>query len=380
MQNKVLIIYKCVPHYRAPFFDQLRKKLSQRGIHLDLVYGDGDLDFRSRGGMVSVPWGIPVNNHILRIFGVELLWQPVLKYIRGYDLIISMQESKLLANYILFILQLLGGPKVALWGHGRTVIAERFRGLKDLFKKSYSRLPFWWFAYTAKGRDIICSLGYPAAKITVVENAINTVSLRELAARLSAAEKQKMLDKYGLEGRNTCIYCGALYREKDLPFLFKTCDILAKNIHNFELIVVGAGEERSFVEEKARECRWLKYFGDRYGEEQAELFNCAKLLLMPGRVGLAILDSFIFGKPIVTTENPYHAPEIDYLDNGRNGVMTRYDVQEYALAIMELLEDNGMYDRIQKGALESGKRYSVNRMADNFALGVEKALAHMKKG
>jgi len=375
IKNKTLIIQNCLQHYRVPFYDKLRLGLSKQGIQLDLIYGDGDASSRKRGGMASLPWGTPVKNHIIKIFGIELLWQPALKYIKDYDLIIVGQENKFLLNYILFIFQIFGGPRIAMWGHGITARACNLSLIRNFVKKTYSRLPFWWFAYTKKSKDTVSSFGYPPEKITVVENSIDTQSLREASLAITDTEKRSILDKYGLIGENTCIYCGSLYKEKNLSFLIDACDILANKVRNFELIIIGSGEERPFVEEKARQYSWIKYFGDRYDREKAELFNCSKLLLMPGAVGLAILDSFVFGKPIVTTDNPYNGPEIVYLDNGNNGMMTSYDATEYTSAIIKLLEDSALYAKIQKGALGSGQRYSIDRMVNNFVTGVEKILA-----
>jgi L-malate glycosyltransferase len=40
-------------------------------------------------------------------------------------------------------------------------------------------------------------------------------------------------------------------------------------------------------------------------------------MLMPGLVGLAVLDAFADGIPRVTTVIEYHSPEIEYLVPGR---------------------------------------------------------------
>ena len=42
--------------------------------------------------------------------------------------------------------------------------------------------------------------------------------------------------------------------------------------------------------------------------------------LLPGAVGLGVLDSFAFDVPLVTVDLPYHGPEIDYVRDGENGV------------------------------------------------------------
>jgi len=40
-RKRVLIIQEHLPHYRVPFFEQLRSSLHRRGIRLDLAYSAG---------------------------------------------------------------------------------------------------------------------------------------------------------------------------------------------------------------------------------------------------------------------------------------------------------------------------------------------------
>ena len=47
----------------------------------------------------------------------------------------------------------------------------------------------------------------------------------------------------------------------------------------------------------------------------------SKLFLMPGLLGLAVLDAEVMGLPVVTTRYPWHSPEIAYLRDGETGVI-----------------------------------------------------------
>ena len=40
-QDRILIIQEHLPHYRVPFFEQLKSLLDERGIRLDLAYSAG---------------------------------------------------------------------------------------------------------------------------------------------------------------------------------------------------------------------------------------------------------------------------------------------------------------------------------------------------
>jgi glycosyltransferase involved in cell wall biosynthesis len=102
----------------------------------------------------------------------------------------------------------------------------------------------------------------------------------------------------------------------------------------------------------------------------------AKLTLMPGLVGLGVLDSFALRVPLVTTDVPYHSPEIEYLKDGVNGLIMpdRCDPSEYAAAVVGTLRDAKLRERLRRGCKESSALYTIEAMADNFADGVCRAL------
>src|SRR5439155_20640401 len=84
---------------------------------------------------------------------------------------------------------------------------------------------------------------------------------------------------------------------------------------------------------------WIKYIGPKFDQEKVPYFMLSKLFLMPGVVGLAVLDAFALAVPLVTTAVPGHGPEIDYLDDGTNGILV-HQVQSlvaYARTVADLL-------------------------------------------
>ena len=101
------------------------------------------------------------------------------------------------------------------------------------------------------------------------------------------------------------------------------------------------------------------------------------MVLMPGLVGLAIIDSFVAGLPIVTTDLDYHSPEIEYLHSGSNGVMVREaeDPGAYAEAVCTLLQNPATLQQLRDGCVESAQHYSMTQMVERFANGVKEALA-----
>jgi glycosyltransferase involved in cell wall biosynthesis len=104
----------------------------------------------------------------------------------------------------------------------------------------------------------------------------------------------------------------------------------------------------------------------------------ADVFLLPGSVGLAILDSFAAGLPLLTTELRTHGPEISYLDHGHNGLIIAHDIRAYATAVTDLFKDPNLMARLRTGATQSGCLHSIENMVQNFRLGILSCLALQK--
>lgn len=84
------------------------------------------------------------------------------------------------------------------------------------------------------------------------------------------------------------------------------------------------------------------------------------------------MDSFTCGVPLVTTNCGIHGPEIAYLIDGMNGVMTENNVEAYANSVVDLLGDTDRLKRLANACIDSATEYTVENMARNFADGVER--------
>ena len=139
------------------------------------------------------------------------------------------------------------------------------------------------------------------------------------------------------------------------------------------MIVVGSGPEENKIKEVAERKSWLKYVGPKFGAELAPYFRCAKALLMPGLVGLVIIDSFVSGVPLFTTDNKIHSPEIAYLLHGENGMMTPYGEDSYSEAVFSYL--NSSSPSLSQGCLKSAAEYTLGKMVENFSSGIQQCLS-----
>ena len=375
-QDRVVIFYKSIPQYRRRFFELLRERLASDGIGLELIYGRPTMEDAAKGDSVDLPWAVKAGSRSVRLAGRELVWQNGLTRLRRGDLVIVEQASKLLLNDVLFAVHRAGLIRMAFWGHGRSTRLRPLTGPGERAKRYMSRRVWWWWAYNERSAAYVRDLGYPDERITRVQNSIDTLSLVAAAAAVDPEELAELREQLGLQGDNVCAFVGGMYEDKRLPFLITACEVIRQELPDFEMIFVGDGPESAVVAKAADRHSWLHYVGPRFDEERIAYMLLARLALMPGGVGLGVLDSFGLRVPLVTTAIPSHGPEIEYLQDGVNGLVVAgtSDPSDYAAAVVATLRDPKLRERLRRGCEQSSAQYTVEAMADNFADGVRRAL------
>jgi hypothetical protein len=139
------------------------------------------------------------------------------------------------------------------------------------------------------------------------------------------------------------------------------------------MIFIGSGVDADKVKEAANTHSWIHYLGTREGRERIKYFKISAIQLMPGAVGLGILDSFALETPIVTTYDNSHGPEMEYLENEKNGIITANELEEYSRIIIDLFKNKQYLDLIE-GCKESASIFTIEKMVQNFKNGIVKCL------
>lgn len=372
---RVLIALKYVPQYRAPFLERLRPRLAEEGVTLDLVYGDPDHIDGPKGDKAIIGWAKHLPSRNIRIGGTCFVYQPIARLAQSYDLVIVEQATRLLANLPLILLNGLGLVRMAYWGHGKS-----FQGgdgaLAAKVKKLLVSRVHWWFAYNKTAAAVVREAEFPDDRITLVMNTIDNESLVKNLGDVTDREVEEQRRALGLRGDNVCIFVGSMYDQKKIPFLLEVCERIRAQVPDFEMVFLGGGPDKALVDAFAAAHNWAVSCGPTFARDKAAKLKLAKLFLMPGLVGLAVIDCFAAEVPIVTTNYPYHSPEIEYLVNGVNGVMLDNpdDVDAYVAAVVEILKNRNLLESLRAGCREAAKKYSLRAMVDNFAGGVMRAL------
>jgi glycosyltransferase involved in cell wall biosynthesis len=286
------------------------------------------------------------------------------------------QQNNLLLNYQVQVKRRLSSQRIAFVGHGRNFQSTSPGGVAERFKTIWSRRADWWFAYTERCARTVEDFGFPPERITVFNNAIDVNGMKADRASITDQEIDELRDRLFRGSRNVGLYVGGLYPEKRIGFLLEAAERVRNQVPDFNLVVVGGGPDSGDVKAAAARSPWIHFLGPRFGREKALYAAASRVFLMPGLVGLGVLDSFAYRIPMITTDYPFHSPEIDYLRHGENGVMVRpyTDVGAYSDAIVGLIQDDSLHERLVQGALASVDDFTIEAMVTRFAAGVMRAL------
>jgi glycosyltransferase involved in cell wall biosynthesis len=140
--------------------------------------------------------------------------------------------------------------------------------------------------------------------------------------------------------------------------------------------VIGDGVDASIVKVYAeKNGEWFHWVGPRYGREKVRYFKLAQFQLMPGPVGLHIVDSLALLTPLITTRIDLHGPEIVYLENGINGIMTEDTEEAYVREILRFIQDRNYQKKLVEGCSAARKKYTIENMVARFADGINSVLS-----
>jgi L-malate glycosyltransferase len=370
--KKVLIIQKSLVQYRQEFFELLRKALEEEDVELSLIYGKQKNEEGLKNDEVELEWSQYIPNTTIKFGKLNLLWQPCVEALKHQDLVIVESANRLILNYLLMINRHFSTLKLGFWGHGRNMQGSPKSWGNKLKYLLVNRCD-WWFAYTAGVKNSLADQGYPEHQITAVQNAINTNLLVEQYAKISPAEVAELKAELGIMGNQVGIFCGGMYPEKRIEFLLAACMKIKAEVPDFHMIFIGSGIDAPKVITAAEQFKWIHYLGPKFGQDRVKYFKISTLFLMPGLVGLGVLDSFALETPMITTDYEFHSPEIEYLEQGKNGLMVDNTIAEYVSVVVDLLQSEG-YILMLKHCKQSAEKYTVENMVENFKNGILQAI------
>jgi glycosyltransferase involved in cell wall biosynthesis len=286
---------------------------------------------------------------------------------RDFDLVIIEQSLKNV-QYIMLLFWSIKKTKIALWGHGKTIVKKKSK-IEEFIQLFLSKRADFFFSYTKEGKKYLVEKGYPKEKSVVLQNSNSSLD------RLIRIENKQNQIARNFNNKNVhCCFIGAIEETKGIQFLLNSLPIIKEAIPDFEFTFIGDGPSRELVYEIVKSTDYVNWLGYKNQGDIDDISDNFSLILNPGRVGLIAVDSLMLLLPIVTSHNSYHAPEYEYIKDNGTSIAVNGNFRDYATAIICLLQNPEKIQTMREVASTIRVNYTVEVMVENFVKGINSCL------
>ena len=306
---KILLIEPVLPHYRKDVFKILSK---YNGFEIFYLAGEKYQNIESisiENSTLSCHYTFTLFKH--RFYFLKQAFSNVNRI--NPDIIVCTGiDFHLIHTILIFIWYRITKRKEFIWWSHAT--EGRQGKIGYIIRKFFYRRSSGVMAYGLKGKDVLLTMGINKRKIAIVNNSINSADYGFFNYKLNDNKKEKRL---------TLLYCGRIRSEKKVDLLINALGLLEnEGYKDFICYIIGDGKTMKLkqlaVNNKVKDK--VIFTGAKYGIDNHKYFLESDLFINPGGIGLAIVQAFSFGLPVITTDNICEqGPEIELLIPGING-------------------------------------------------------------
>ena len=202
-------------------------------------------------------------------------------------------------------------------------------------------------------------------RIEVIPNAVNLDEYHDV----SDNQLDDIKRLYELEGKRVVLYVGRIAPEKNLIFLIDSFKRVYEKISNAMLMIVGDGPQLSelkrYVSNIGFDSRII-FTGNVEYKKIPAYYMVSDIFAITSTTEvkpLVILEALAAGLPIVAV---YAPGAKDTLTDDSDGILTKESLDEYSNALIKLLTDDLLYQRLSKGAVKTSVLYSADHISDCF--------------
>jgi glycosyltransferase involved in cell wall biosynthesis len=312
--RSVWIVQPYVPTYRVPFFEQLTSASREDGIDVRVVASRAQGLQAARGDGAAPSWLEVVEPRVLRIAGRSLVLTSSSRFWKHADGVVLPLTGATVENYEALARHRRGGPSVGLWGHVKNYTGTPSRldaGLERFQMRNSQQV----FAYMPDGASYARKQGLAEDRVTTVYNTVALSGLRSAISFLTPEDVARFRSEHDLTEGRVASFIGAVDASKRIAFLAETLDVLWELDSSFKLLVGGKGDLLPLLD-GARARGQVVYLGPVGDRVKALMAASSSLIVCPGRVGLIAVEALAMKIHLLTTDWPFHAPEVEYLAEG----------------------------------------------------------------
>jgi glycosyltransferase involved in cell wall biosynthesis len=316
----------------------------------------------------------------LRTAGRTVFHQHLVKEIvRDYDAVVLGAWLRYASTHAVRLAFARRRRPVIYWGVGGTAPREATGlprtviDLRESIKLTLARSVDAYLAYTQGGAAALTDHGVDPRRVFVLGNTLDTDHLAALAAD---AREQVDAVAFGLRPDTpVLVYLGRFVPDKRVDDLLDVAHAVNRNRATpAHFVLIGDGPEHARIAERAADHPHVQLTGALDDAAVAHWLARATAVVAPGRVGLVANHAFANGVPLVARVTDLNAPEVEYVRHGENGLLVRGDLDAFATAIGDLIDDPVRRHTLAVRARETAATLNIDTMAARFDAGVRYAL------
>lgn len=372
---RVVIQQPALPKYRLPVFRELSRR---QGIDLKLFYGQvPDITNVASDGFAAEC--VPMRR--FRILGRSLLW-----HAPQWRCATRSAADVLILSWNLHYLSLVpallrarkNGVRTILWGHGYSKHEAAWRAWP---RRKVAQLADALLFYNHTAAQTYLDAGWDPKRIFVALNALDQAPIQ--AARHHwlgrPDELQRFKQEHGLADGPVILFVSRFDAARRADLLLRAVTQLRSRYPSIRVVLVGKGEPEG---ERLRALatslnivEHVQFPGAIYDEQQlAPWFLSSTAFCFPADVGLSLLHAFGYGLPVVThDELAAHAPEVEALRPGENGLLYRHgDADALAATLNQLFDDPARLAAMSAAAHRTAtEQFTLTNMVDGMEAAIK---------
>jgi len=384
-QKAAIVFQGFVPGYRVRFYELLNS-IGKNSYVIFHGSPPSNAGFGEYEGVFAFP-NVRVRNYEFSFCGRTIIYQPIIRTILSgsYSAVVIGHEIRFVSNVVLLGLCKIIGKPVIWWGHGFEKAKDDGFMERPLFplvarvKRWLGRFGDMYIVYTEGGAEKLIQSGVPKDKIKIVRNTIDMEEQRALYAECIDMDPLDIRKMLGLRSDSiVLLYVGRLYEEKRIEELLHLVErINSENLcRSFvEAVVIGGGPQLGNMVKIGSEIQGVHLVGELYDQRKiGKYMRVASAVVIPGKVGLAVNHAFAHGLPVITRQHEYHAPEVEYIISGENGIIINGDFRSFVQATVAYLNSLDTQKRMSQAALRTAETLSMDFMVKAFDETVSEAI------
>ena len=231
----------------------------------------------------------------------------------------------------------------------------------------------WFFAYTPQEAAKVAASGFDEDRISNVANTIDTRSLVDDLARVTASDLDSYAQTHDLTRGKVALFLGTVDEAKDIDFVLAVAQDLWVDDQEFRVLVAGSGKSSARVAELSEVMPGLRHIGRVDGLDKALALSASDILLCPRGVGLVAVDALVASVPIVTIEGNGHGPEVDYLDKSSALLLPPGTSHvAFGAAVSSLLSDRERLESMKVSGQVTAASLTLGGMSSSLTEGILK--------